>query len=251
MPHPLEHSGVSEPADLLSAMPVSQPLEYSVLEVPLEVGDGAVDRRTWPKPLKHSGMSETADPPSASPPRIHSEVSRDGINGQQDHIRHISEEVTLWDIRSEDKRPLPEEGEAIVVGAVGSAAPCFLMGGGGVEIEFMIDTGCQVTILATSVFERMCAADPQVRSRLHPCGCRLVSADSSLLTIKWELELTIVFPGLSCDMLFVVASIGSEGLLGTEALQSCSPHQLDLRTGNCGQKADQRYNCTSRDLPMT
>ena len=32
-------------------------------------------------------------------------------------------------------------------------------------------------------------------------------------------------------MLFVVASIGSDGLLGIEALQSCLPHQLDLRTG--------------------
>ena len=57
----------------------------------------------------------------------------------------------------------------------------------------MIGPGCQVTILATSVFERMCASDPRVRSRLRP-------------------------------------SIGSEGLLGTEALQSCL-HQLDLRTG--------------------
>ena len=31
--------------------------------------------------------------------------------------------------------------------------------------------------------------------------------------------------------MLVIASIGSEGLLGTEALQSCLPHQLDLRTG--------------------
>ena len=31
-------------------------------------------------------------------------------------------------------------------------------------------------------------------------------------------------------MVLVVASIGSEGLLGTEALQSCLPHQLDLCT---------------------
>ena len=30
--------------------------------------------------------------------------------------------------------------------------------------------------------------------------------------------MTVVFPGLSCDMLLVVASIGSDGLLGTEAL---------------------------------
>ena len=39
------------------------------------------------------------------------------------------------------------------------------------------------------------------------------------------------FPGLCCDMLFVVANIGSDGLLGTEALQSYLPHQLHLRTG--------------------
>ena len=32
-------------------------------------------------------------------------------------------------------------------------------------------------------------------------------------------------------MVLVVASIGSEGLFGTEALQSCLPHQIDLRTG--------------------
>ena len=32
-------------------------------------------------------------------------------------------------------------------------------------------------------------------------------------------------------MLFVVANIGSDGLLGTEALQPYLPHQLDLRTG--------------------
>ena len=86
----------------------------------------------------------------------------------------------------------------------------------------MIDTVCQVTILAASVFEHMCTSDPQMRARLHPCGRRLVSADSSPLAVKGE---------MSCDMLVVVANIGSDGLLGTEALQSCLPHQLDLRTG--------------------
>ena len=30
-----------------------------------------------------------------------------------------------------------------------------------------------------------------------------------------QLELDIVFPGLCCKMLFVVANIGSDGLLGT------------------------------------
>ena len=55
--------------------------------------------------------------------------------------------------------PRPDSGEAIVVGAIGSAAPWFLTGWAhDVEIEFMIDTGCQVTILSTMVFERMCTA---------------------------------------------------------------------------------------------
>ena len=111
-------------------------------------------------------------------------------------------------------------------------APWFLTGWvEGTEVEFMIGTGCQVTILVTSVFERMCASDPRVRSRLRPCGRRLISADSSPLMVRGELDMTVVFPGLSCNMVLVVASISSEGLLGTEALQSCSPHQLDLRTG--------------------
>ena len=58
-----------------------------------------------------------------------------------------------------------------------------------------------------------------------------MSADSSPLTVIGELELDVVFPGLKCAMCCVVANIGSDGLLGTEALQSCIPHQLDLRTG--------------------
>ena len=95
----------------------------------------------------------------------------------------------------------------------------------------MIDTGCQVTILSMMVFEHMCTLDPKVRSELRPCRRRLVSADSSPLMVQGELELSVVFPGLCCDMLFVVANIGSDGLLSTEALQSYLPHQLDLRTG--------------------
>ena len=95
----------------------------------------------------------------------------------------------------------------------------------------MIDTGCQVTILSTTVFQRMCTVNPAVRSALRPCRRRLVSADSSPLMVQGQLELDIVFPGLCCKMLFVVAKICSDSLLGTEALQSYLPHQLDLRTG--------------------
>ena len=75
-------------------------------------------------------------------------------------------DITLLDDRSADRsRTVP--GEAIVVGAVGSAAPWFLTGWAhDVEVDFMIDTGCQVTILATTIFEHMCAVDPRVRSEL-------------------------------------------------------------------------------------
>ena len=49
--------------------------------------------------------------------------------------------------------------------------------------------------------------------------------------VQGELDMTVVFEGLSCSMVLVVASIGSEDLLGMEALQSCLPQQLDLQTG--------------------
>ena len=105
--------------------------------------------------------------------------------------------------RPEAARPPPDTRDAIVVGAVGSAAPWFLTGWAHeVKVEFMIDTGCQVPILATTIFKRMCTSDPRVRSMLRPCRRRLVSADSSPLTVKDELELKVVFPGLCCDMLW-------------------------------------------------
>ena len=57
-----------------------------------------------------------------------------------------------------------------------------------------------------------------------PAGLR------GFVSFKGQLELSIVFLGLCCDMLFAVANIGLDGLLGTEALQSYLPHQLDMLT---------------------
>ena len=103
------------------------------------------------------------------------------------------------------------EGGTIMVGVVGSAAPWFLTGWtNDVEVEFMIDTGCQVTILATSVFKKMCDIHPEVRNGLVPCAQRLVSADSSPLTVIGQINLNVVFPGLQCDMCCVVAGIGTD-----------------------------------------
>ena len=103
-------------------------------------------------------------------------------------------ENSLWDVNGGEDTA---EGVAIMVGEVGSAAPWFLTGWtNDVEVEFMIDTGCQVTILATSVFERMCEVHPQLRTELVPCTQRLVSADSSPLLVLGRINLHVVFPGL-------------------------------------------------------
>ena len=176
MSDPLEHSGVDRVADIVSGLLLPEPLEHSVLVVPLEVGDGSVADKTVLDPLEHSGAGVRAETVSAYLPRVHSEDPRDGGGGPRDHR---GEDNTLSDPLKEVERGQPVDGEAIVVGVVGSAAPWFLMGwANDMEVEFMIDTGCPVTILATYVFKRMCAADPQVRSSLRPYGRRLVSADS-------------------------------------------------------------------------
>ena len=161
---------------------------------------------------------------------------REGYVRDPDVIRRMSdtEQIIISSGCSSDRSMDldPEEENEIMVGVVGSAAPWYLTGWtNDVEVEFMIDTGCQVTILATSVFDKMCEIHPEVKFGLIPCTKRLVSADSSPLTVKGRINLNVVFPGLRCDMWCVVAAIGTDGLLGTEALQSCLPHQLDLRTG--------------------
>ena len=226
--HPLEHAGVkkwvrardgSTKIDFMAPEEdvSSHPLEHSGVEKWAGTSNGSLEI----SPLDDPGGITKSDP-------IHKLVGWEPLE------RPVQSVTLCWDNEPaiDDVQEEPEEGEAIVVGAVGSAAPWFLTGWtNDVEVEFMIDTGCQVTILATSVFEKMCAADPQVRCKIRPCGRRLVSADSSPLTVIGELELEVVFPGLRCTMCCVVASIGSDGLLGTEALQSCLPHQLDLRTG--------------------
>ena len=194
--HPLEHSGVVEWAGSSDGWKKRRP-------------PNCFEKCTDPAPVRKTLEEE---------PMENSAPGGNPNEGSEPLNTDVSEET--------------EDGEAIVVGAVGSAAPWFLTGWtNDVEVEFMIDTGCQVTILATSVFEKMCTGHPQVRSRIRPCMRRLVSADSSPLTVIGKIDLDVVFPGLKCSMCCVVASIGSDGLLGTEALQSCLPHQLDLRTG--------------------
>ena len=179
-PHPLEHSGVDRLADLMEGTSGLEPLEHSVPKVPLDEGGQSICSKSVSDLLDRAGsVGKSLSAPS---PTMYSEGAGDGRCRVRDPG---GVDGTLPEVRKGANRVSLEEGEAIVVGAIGSAAPWFLTGwSSDMEVEFMIDTGCQVTILATSVFERMCAADPQVRARLRPCGHRLVSADSSPLTVK-------------------------------------------------------------------
>ena len=227
-PEPSEHPA-STPRGVVGFsdnQPVSEPMEQSKTGgnlVPKPApSEFAEQPRSDGTPLWGEGLSPGTDTVSLPLPVALLGVA---LESQQ------SEDPSQMD-KQETTGTRPESGEAIVVGAIGSVAPWFLTGWvHEVEIEFMINTGCPVTILSTTVFERMCTVDPAVRSTLRPCLRRLVSADSSPLIVQGQLELAIVFPGLCCDMLFVVANICSDGLLGTGALQSYLPHQLDLRTG--------------------
>ena len=142
------------------------------------------------------------------------------------------------------------EGDTIMVGVVGSAAPWFLTGWtNDVEVEFMIDTGCQVTILATSVFDRMCDIHPEVRNGLVPCAQRLVSADSSPLTVMGRINLNVVFPGLRCDMWCVVAGIGTEDYWVRKPYSRAYLTNSTCEQASYGRMVAQPYNCISKNRP--
>ena len=99
-------------------------------------------------PLAKHGRGATVD---AVPP-----VVRDTAIAGMSHAEqcwNVDESLERVRLLPTDKDMSTAEPEAIVVGAVGTGAPWFLTGWAeGTEVEFMINTGCQVTILATSVF---------------------------------------------------------------------------------------------------
>ena len=128
---------------------------------------------TRPQPLRHAAITEEAavnGESGSGAQNTDSDVIGEASDGDQVGFpvlhRSPSGENSLWDA---DGAENTAEGDAIMVGAVGSAAPWFLTGWtNDVEVEFMIDTGCQVTILATSVFLSECGNPPPTESRTGP-----------------------------------------------------------------------------------
>ena len=160
--NPLEHSGLHITDDVGPGLVPLEPLEHSVLVAPREESDVSVTDVTDVvvlDPVEHSGVEMRVETMSACLPRVHT----------SDHRGE--------DVRLEAERDQPEAGVAIVVGAVSSAASWFLTGwANDMEVDFMIDTGCQVTILATTVFGCV--------QRIRWCGpsCDCVDVDWSRLT---------------------------------------------------------------------
>ena len=137
-----------------------------------------VSYRNTDKAVRMAPSELTKDPMSVSnsEPLVWNPVSDAITENRKSEERSLSERSEQTRQNSAGTEQLeytesrPDSGEAIVVGAIVSAAPWFLTGWAhDVEIEFMIDTGCQETILSVTVFKRMCVVKPEVRSALQVC----------------------------------------------------------------------------------
>ena len=112
---------------------------------------------------------QLGDPAGVAPPVVAQGFAADTTFCGEHCPNGDQSPVSFGNSPTEDNMVL-EEHEAIVMGAVSTGTPWFLSGwAGGTKVEFMIDTRCQVTILATSVFDQMCAVDQRLGSRLRPC----------------------------------------------------------------------------------
>ena len=161
---PLEHSGVKKGGRPKNGMTtiectaqeveiVSHPLEHSSVVEGDDVSDG-LKKRNLPESLQVYTDPAPVRKASGEEPIEYSALSGTPNEGSK--------------LLKTDCPGDTEDGEAIIVGAVGSAAPWILTGWtNDVEVEFMIDTGCQVTILAMSVLEKMCMAHTQVKFRIR------------------------------------------------------------------------------------
>ena len=56
MSDPLEHSGLDRADDIVPGLVLPEPLEHSVLVIPLEKGDVSVTDVTVLDPIEHSGV---------------------------------------------------------------------------------------------------------------------------------------------------------------------------------------------------
>ena len=85
------------------------------------------------------------------------------------------------------------------------------------RINWLIDTGCTVTIISTKVFEKI---HPDERPELQPYEKNLLSADDSLIKVQGQTKFNIQLGEKLIQHPCLVANISNEGLLGMDFLQT-------------------------------
>ena len=96
----------------------------------------------------------------------------------------------------------------------------------GQPVEWLIDTGCDPTIVSRKVFSQI---PIQKRPTLEPCSTELVQADGTPLQIDGVATMAIKFGKQSLQHKVVVGSLESEGLLGVGLLKKYGG-QIDLQS---------------------
>ena len=87
----------------------------------------------------------------------------------------------------------------------------------GQPVEWLVDTGCSTTILASHKWDQL---HPQDRPALRPYAGTLLSADSTPIQVRGCAQLTLSLQGRLLQHNILVASIANEGLLGLDFLNS-------------------------------
>ena len=85
-----------------------------------------------------------------------------------------------------------------------------------VEVEWLLDTGCSLSIISTEVYQRI---SESLRPRLEENPIPMKTADGSRLPDLGMVQMRVRVDRREFEHSFVVASLTNEGILGTDFLR--------------------------------
>ena len=103
-------------------------------------------------------------------------------------------------------------------------------------IEWLVDTGCTITIVASRIFHRI---HPDERPEIYPYDGILLSADGTPITVLGQAEMNIQIGPKNVSHMTLLAEISNEGLLGVDFLRK---HQLVIDFGR------NRISCNGEEV---
>ena len=90
-----------------------------------------------------------------------------------------------------------------------------------VDVEFLVDTGSEVTLISPTVWQLLCSGrELELETSVQP----VANADSSPLYVLGEVEVGVRFGDLTTNWNVVVAHISSPGILGIDFLSKYNCH---------------------------